>query len=1057
MFLLGTLSIEAQTDAEVAQARRKAASFMDVKTNALSRVTLPKQTLTPSVCVFNDSASRSFVIVSTNENMPEILGYSDSGLFDSGNIPPQLEDLLDEYEAISKSATASTKTHKLSAKKATQLRASAKTLTTALYNQEEPYNNYCPSGCYTGCVATAMSIAMKYYEWPKQGRGSHSYEWNGQTLSQNFSTAFDWDNMLNQYEADSYTTTQGNAVAKLCYACGVAVDMNYSTTGSTGSLGDAAVSLVKYFKYSPETILLHQESLEYTSNEWMAMIKEEINAGRPIIYSGHNSTGTRGHAFIIEGYEDSYVKVNWGWGGHYNGSFLLSSMIPYDGEDDYRDYSYDHWMIVNIVPDYSESEFSPLQTCRIVSEESMTCDAESIKRNTGFTVTTGNLKNRDDETFEGSIAVALINGDGEIEEICKSKDITLKSGYYYEKLSFSCKSSVNSEDGDSLALVWKYADEDEWKRIPGDGVVKSAIPVAGVNETEDGIPYAMLSSVWGQQEVFRSSCPNNYKPGCAAVAVGQIMNYYRATDEGFGTNSYNYLLNSTDTAEVSIDYSQHTFGWSDIIDTYTGNSSATDAQKAAVCDFLYTTGTAMFMQWREGGSSPKNDGSMLWGLHHYLHFSPASLHRYRRFYSTAEWLEMLDAQLVKRQPVFYGGSYNYFGEEKLQRVGHYWVIDGKHDDGLYHANFGTGNSLNLKYTGLDVMQQTVADNAYPGGFAVCYNHNDMMITDLVPLAAATDSDFVSHNLILIRPISFVSEPETRTKSFGQTEAFDLGFAFSNYDRDRGTTYYKIGLYQDGQLKGFANANNTNGYHSITLGAGYYLNREKSFILPADLTDGKYEMHFVSQNRETGEWQQVMESVNGTMILVCSDGTATVTLPANHTLPTGLYLKEDVSVVADEYNDAQAQAKGREGVSLKLSLINPSDNNFCDTLRFEFKLSSGETKVLDYPASVYDNSELEYHVFIPSQLVDLSGEYTLNLYYYDATSATYLPLSLTSGIGDVKADASATNDLCVYQPNGILVTRVPHQRVGSDYAEVLSGLSHGIYIIKDGDATRKVIK
>lgn len=282
--LLCVSSIFAQTDIEVTQARRKAAFFLDVKATTLSRVALPKQTLTPSVCVFNDSVNRSFVVVSTNENMPEILGYSDSGLFDSGNIPPQLEDLLGEYESISQCVTTSAKTRQLSARKAVQLRASKKLLSTASYNQEEPYNNYCPSGCYTGCTATAMSIAMKYYEWPKQGRGSHSYEWNDQTLSQDFRLGFDWDNMLNTYEEGSYATTEGNAVAKLCYACGVSVDMNYSTTGSSGSLGNASVSLVKYFKYSPQVTLLHQESLGYTSNEWLKMIKEEIDAGRPIIY-----------------------------------------------------------------------------------------------------------------------------------------------------------------------------------------------------------------------------------------------------------------------------------------------------------------------------------------------------------------------------------------------------------------------------------------------------------------------------------------------------------------------------------------------------------------------------------------------------------------------------------------------------------------------------------------------------------------------------------------------------------------------------------------------------
>jgi len=1049
----------AQTDSEMKQARHKVATFLNVTDNYLSQVNISALSSIRSICVFNDSTKGSFVITSTNENMPEILGYSDNGLFDGNNIPPQLINLLEEYETISQYGILSTKVSNATSLKITQMKTASKILSTASYNQETPYNNYCPNGCYTGCTATAMSIAMRYYEWPTYGRGEHSYEWNGKTLSQNFNTNFDWSNMLTAYTKDNYNTTQGNAVAKLCHACGVSVNMNYSTTGSSGSIGAAALSFVKYFKFSPEVRLLHQKTLGYTSNEWMAMIKQEIDAGRPILYCGNNSTSTSGHAFIIQGYKDNYVNVNWGWGGHYNGYFLLSSMIPSNSSE--YDYSYDHWMIVNITPDYSESEFSPLQTARVVSEQSMTSNTEVVKKNNKFIVTTGNLDNRDDKTFNGQIAIALINKERTIREIVGTKTITLDGGHYYKTLSFSCKSSINSKEGDSLALMWRYADADDWKCVPGDGVVKSVIAVNGVNETEDGIPYAMLTSVWGQQEAFSALCPNKYKPGCAAVAVGQIMNYYRTTNSGYGTNSYQYIINKTDTAEVSIDYSQHKFDWANIIDNYANNTSATAAQKKAVCDLLYTAGTALFMQYRDrsSGSAPKNESSMLWGLHHYLHFNPTSIHRYRRFYSTAEWIEMLDAQLSKHQPVFYGGSYCYFDDDALtsKRIGHYWVIDGKNDEGFYHANFGTGSSRTLKYTALDMMQQTVADNVYPGGFAIFYGHNDMMITDIVPQADATDADYALHNLILTQPIYFASEPKTITKSLGLAEAFNLEFDFSNYDRDRGTTYYKIGLYQNGQLKGFANANNTQGYHSITLGAGHYLHREKSFVLPSGLSAGTYEMHFVTQNRETGKWQQVLESVKGGMKLVCSNGKATITLPVNHTFSTGLYLKKDVSEVVDEYNDAQAKGNGKDGVSLRLSLVNSSDNNFCDTLRLEFKMATGETKILNYNASVYDNSEIEYHIFVPSQLVDLSETYTLNLYYYDSTSKAYIPLTRTSNITHVNGEVSSSSDLYVYRTNGTIVARIPRQRISRDYFTALSKLAHGVYIIKDRNETRKVIK
>jgi len=479
--LFACLNSYAQTESlGVGKARKRAASFLGTAEKAISRVNLLNQTDASSVCVFNDSTNGSFVIVSTNENMPEVLGYSDCGLFDANNIPPQLKDLLEEYEVISDHTSTLTTTAtncKVNALKASQFKVASKTLTTATYNQEEPYNNYCPSDCYTGCTATAMSIVMKYYEWPQSGRNSHSYEWNNQALSYDYNTTFDWSNMLNSYEKGKYNTAQANAVAQLCYACGVSINTNYSTTGSSASLSDASFSLVKYFKYSPEITLLHQSSLGYTADEWMSLIKTEINAGRPIIYSGRDSMGENGHAFVIQGYKDNYVSVNWGWGGHYNGYFLLSSMIPYES----RDYSYDHWMIVNITPDYNETEFSPLQTRRVVSSQSMESNVEVVKKWNTFTVATGNVQNIDENIYEDSIAVALINKEG-IREIVGKKKISLESGFYYETLNFNCKSNVNSEYGDSLALMWK--DKDRWIRVPGDGVVKSAIAVKKAIVTE---------------------------------------------------------------------------------------------------------------------------------------------------------------------------------------------------------------------------------------------------------------------------------------------------------------------------------------------------------------------------------------------------------------------------------------------------------------------------------------------------------------------------------------------------------------------------------------------
>lgn len=505
------------------QALEKGAAFLGVQKNALSIVKFSSQCATIPFCVLNDSASNSFVIVSECESLPDILGYSDCGLFDINNVPPQLKALLEEYERLSQHIARFSRQRKISARKSQLLKESSKTLTTASYNQKEPYNKYCPTDCYTGCVATALSIVMKHYEWPSQGRGSHSYEWDGQTLGFDFTTVFDWDNMLNSYEEDEYSTEQGDAVALLSYACGVAVNMEYGTSASSASSREAQRALVKYFKYSPECVLLDRQRSNCSDEEWLAVIKEEIDGDRPVIYRGSSSDKKNNHMFVIDGYSDNYVHVNWGWGGSYNGFFLLSAMTP---GDDGSDYSCDNWMIINIAPDYEETPFCPLQSWRNYASQGIASDVAEIEEGVSFNVTTGYITNRDDaDLVDFQLGVALINSNSDIRTIVKKVNVdTLKSNWYFSPITFKkCKSSVSSEDGDSLALVWKYANEEIWHRIPGDGVAKTAIAVKGVDtgieNVADNAPFSAELSVYQLSGKLVARIPRNKYSSLLSVLV----------------------------------------------------------------------------------------------------------------------------------------------------------------------------------------------------------------------------------------------------------------------------------------------------------------------------------------------------------------------------------------------------------------------------------------------------------------------------------------------------------------------------------------------------------
>src|ERR1035437_1297452 len=88
------------------------------------------------------------------------------------------------------------------------------------------YNNLCPGGSVTGCVATAMAQIMKKWNYPAQGTGSSSYTAGSYgPLTANYgATIYNWANMPN--------TSSNIDVATISYHCGISVQMNYSPSAS---------------------------------------------------------------------------------------------------------------------------------------------------------------------------------------------------------------------------------------------------------------------------------------------------------------------------------------------------------------------------------------------------------------------------------------------------------------------------------------------------------------------------------------------------------------------------------------------------------------------------------------------------------------------------------------------------------------------------------------------------------------------------------------------------------------------------------------------------------
>lgn len=220
---------------------------------------------------------------------------------------------------------------------------------TTRWDQGNPYNRYCPfdtvlnERSVVGCVATAMAQLMKFWNHPSCGTGRHSYylgegyaSYAYGTLSADFSnTTYIWNYMPNSlsYISRSYEI---DAVAKLSYHCGVAVEMMYSPDASgafTVSYGNQEMpctekALKDFFRY--KRTLHGEERYRYNENNWKTMINADINAGRPILYTGHDNSG--GHAFVLDGADTvGRYHFNLGWGGYGDGFYTINNIAPGGG------------------------------------------------------------------------------------------------------------------------------------------------------------------------------------------------------------------------------------------------------------------------------------------------------------------------------------------------------------------------------------------------------------------------------------------------------------------------------------------------------------------------------------------------------------------------------------------------------------------------------------------------------------------------------------------------------------------------------------------------------
>ena len=235
------------------------------------------------------------------------------------------------------------------------------------WHQEEPYNNYvpvCPSGGHmlAGCVAIATAQILAYYEYPKSIDG-YSFNWNGMKASPDGSSM-------------SISNLNKNSISRLVQLVGMHAGMTYGCEGSGANM-DNTLSWLKTLGYQTTN------PLEYNWD----LIKSYLDLRVPVMASGFRELTMKktekkkkilgitiktttsyipcyseGHVWVIDGYKtttiknysytvntdtdvtsirhlstsysNSFLSVNWGWGGIFDDYFAAGCFDP--GDCDYK-------------------------------------------------------------------------------------------------------------------------------------------------------------------------------------------------------------------------------------------------------------------------------------------------------------------------------------------------------------------------------------------------------------------------------------------------------------------------------------------------------------------------------------------------------------------------------------------------------------------------------------------------------------------------------------------------------------------------------------------------
>lgn len=179
-----------------------------------------------------------------------------------------------------------------------------------------------------GTYAVAFAELTRYWEWPRVGTGSHTYQWAYNVdeanpdkvtdITVDFEHPISWENMPLNMLPYTAGTEQVDNVAQHIFEVAACFETEFDDTGVFLSLDQSSLDrFAHHYNYNGRAIQFLTRPQFETADEWLEVLRREIDAGRPVVLQVFNQQAQFTTA-LVDGYDIATGVAN---------SYLLHCII----------------------------------------------------------------------------------------------------------------------------------------------------------------------------------------------------------------------------------------------------------------------------------------------------------------------------------------------------------------------------------------------------------------------------------------------------------------------------------------------------------------------------------------------------------------------------------------------------------------------------------------------------------------------------------------------------------------------------------------------------------